>query len=177
MLWSYFKTSPITYIKIAPFLQYHAANCLFCLVYTSILVIIKKLFLKKRHIYSLENRNIIMLIYNIYKWLYYTVGLVIVEGGGVISTIMSRYLRITFTTPRSSQLSPRKHEALKQWWYNVGPTLKTVVLCDRKDTYWCIITLPQISTDCMFWWGEFEPSSLNTVVVLVHLMALFLKNH
>ena len=29
------------------------------------------------------------------------------------------------TTPRSSQLSPRKHEALKQWWYNVGPTLKT----------------------------------------------------
>ena len=63
-----------TFNKSAPFLQYHAANCLFC----------------------------------------------------VIVTIMSRDLRIPLTTPRSSQLSPRKHEALKQWWYNVGPTLKTM---------------------------------------------------
>ena len=44
----------------------------------------------------------------------------------MIVTIMSRDLRITLTTPRSSQPSPRKHEALKQWWYNVGPSLKTV---------------------------------------------------
>ena len=67
-----------------------------------------------------------MLIYNIYKCLYYTVGLVIIEGGGMILKIMSRSLRITLTTPRSSQLSPRKHDASNQCWYNAGPTLKTV---------------------------------------------------
>ena len=39
-----------------------------------------------------------MLIYNIYKWLYYTVGLVIIEGGG------------------------------RDLWYDVGPTLKTTYL-------------------------------------------------
>ena len=30
------------------------------------------------------------------------------------------------TTPLSSQLIPSKHEALNKWWYNAGPTLKTV---------------------------------------------------
>ena len=45
----------------------------------------------------------------------FTIRLAIILKNGLINT-----------TPRSSQLNPRKHETLKQWWYNVGPTLKTM---------------------------------------------------
>ena len=39
-----------------------------------------------------------MLIYNMYKRIYYTVGLLIIKGEGVNSTMMSRHFKITLTT-------------------------------------------------------------------------------
>ena len=40
-----------------------------------------------------------MLIYNIYKWLYYTVGLVIIEGGGRdLNNKVARFKNHTYNT-------------------------------------------------------------------------------
>ena len=39
-----------------------------------------------------------MLIYNIYKWLYYTVGLVIIEGGRDCNINVARFKNHTYNT-------------------------------------------------------------------------------
>ena len=66
-------------------------------------------------------------------------GIVIIEGEGMISTMMSRHFKITLTTPLSSQLSPSKHETLNQWWYNVGPTGKPVYLHYYRFNVSCLL--------------------------------------
>ena len=63
----------------------------------------------------------------------------VIEGGGVISTIMSHHFIITLTTPLSSQLNSSKYEALNQWWYNVGPTLKTVYQHYHRFNAMCLL--------------------------------------
>ena len=77
--------------------------------------IIKWLFLKNDKRSVSEDQKICL--YNIYKWIYDTVGLVIIKGEGVISTMMSRFFEITLTTPL-----PSEHETLNQCWVDVGPT-------------------------------------------------------
>ena len=78
-----------------------------------------------------------MLIWHLQVTILY--GIVIIEGEGVISTMMPRHFKITLTTPLSSQLSPSKHETLNQWWYIAGPTLKPVYLLYYRFNVSCLL--------------------------------------